>query len=362
MTAARASDLCFGTVDTWIAWALSDGSLHVTDATNAAVTGLQNRDASGWDEAVLAKLGIPAEMMPTIVDSAGCRRRSDRTSRARRPSPRSSATSRHHSSDRVACAAATRRSPSAPAACSTSCSTTRHRSSRSAASTGRSRSSRGATAAATFGAWKRSCSRRARTCSGSATISASSRAPTSRTSSPRRAPTAAASCSCPHRSVSARPLWDYGARAALFGLDAWHRPRRDRARGARRHRAPRRRPRGCRGGRQRDHDPARARRRRHDRQPHVRAGARRRDATTGRDLTGARSHRSGRRAARGHSPSVITRRSTSWPPRGSRARRSSPQVSSTATAGAMPSPVRATGSPSSPGSTSSPTPTRRRSS
>ena len=46
-TAARAADLCFGTVDTWVAWTLSDGTLHVTDATNAAVTGLQNRDASG---------------------------------------------------------------------------------------------------------------------------------------------------------------------------------------------------------------------------------------------------------------------------------------------------------------------------
>ena len=36
----RAADLCFGTVDTWVAWTLSGGALHVTDATNAAVTGL----------------------------------------------------------------------------------------------------------------------------------------------------------------------------------------------------------------------------------------------------------------------------------------------------------------------------------
>ena len=41
---ARAAELCFGTVDTWVAWTLSGGTLHVTDATNAAVTGLQNRD------------------------------------------------------------------------------------------------------------------------------------------------------------------------------------------------------------------------------------------------------------------------------------------------------------------------------
>ena len=30
--------LRFGTVDTWIAWVLSSGALHVTDATNAGVT------------------------------------------------------------------------------------------------------------------------------------------------------------------------------------------------------------------------------------------------------------------------------------------------------------------------------------
>jgi glycerol kinase len=54
-----------------VAWTLSGGTLHVTDATNAAVTGLQNRDVSGWDESVLAKLGIPVAVMPKIIDSAG---------------------------------------------------------------------------------------------------------------------------------------------------------------------------------------------------------------------------------------------------------------------------------------------------
>ena len=35
----RTRDLCFGTPDTWIAWCLSRGELHVTDLSNAAVTG-----------------------------------------------------------------------------------------------------------------------------------------------------------------------------------------------------------------------------------------------------------------------------------------------------------------------------------
>ncbi len=67
----RAAGLCFGTVDTWVAWTLSNGALHVIDATNAAVTGLLTRDTSGWDGRVLDVLGIPAAMLPSIVDSAG---------------------------------------------------------------------------------------------------------------------------------------------------------------------------------------------------------------------------------------------------------------------------------------------------
>ncbi|HSS11019.1 MAG TPA: FGGY family carbohydrate kinase, partial [Acidimicrobiales bacterium] len=66
----RQRDLRFGTVDTWIAWHLSDGQAHVTDASNAAVTGLFNAD-DGWDAAVLEALRIPDRMLPAIVDSSG---------------------------------------------------------------------------------------------------------------------------------------------------------------------------------------------------------------------------------------------------------------------------------------------------
>ncbi len=44
---ARDRDLCFGTVDTWLAWSLAGGQLHVTDHTNAAVTGLLAADGIG---------------------------------------------------------------------------------------------------------------------------------------------------------------------------------------------------------------------------------------------------------------------------------------------------------------------------
>ncbi len=67
----RRRDLCFGTVDSWVAWVLSAGELHVTDATNAGVTGLVTRDGSAWDPAVLDVLRVPAGMLPAIVDSTG---------------------------------------------------------------------------------------------------------------------------------------------------------------------------------------------------------------------------------------------------------------------------------------------------
>jgi glycerol kinase len=66
----RTRDLCFGTVDTWVAWTLSSGTLHVTDLSNAGVTGLMRMDGAGWDPAVLDALRIPPSVMPQIVDSA----------------------------------------------------------------------------------------------------------------------------------------------------------------------------------------------------------------------------------------------------------------------------------------------------
>ena len=67
----RERDLCFGTIDTWVAWVLSGGQLHVTDATNAGVTGMVDSSASDWDDAVLKVLRIPRSILPQIVDSSG---------------------------------------------------------------------------------------------------------------------------------------------------------------------------------------------------------------------------------------------------------------------------------------------------
>jgi len=67
----RTRDLCLGTVDSWIAWTLSGGELHVTDPSNAAVTGLSAPGATGWSDLPLGPLRIDAASLPTIVDSCG---------------------------------------------------------------------------------------------------------------------------------------------------------------------------------------------------------------------------------------------------------------------------------------------------
>lgn len=68
---AAGRDLCAGTIDSWLVWTLTDGAEHVTDHTNAGVTGLLRTDGSGWDERVLDALGIPMSMLPRLVDSSG---------------------------------------------------------------------------------------------------------------------------------------------------------------------------------------------------------------------------------------------------------------------------------------------------
>jgi glycerol kinase len=76
-TRAERGELCVGTVDSWVAWTLSGSAdagsdaLHVTDATNAAVTQLVDPSNIEWDHDLLKKLRIPAAVLPAIVDSSG---------------------------------------------------------------------------------------------------------------------------------------------------------------------------------------------------------------------------------------------------------------------------------------------------
>ena len=69
--AGRERDLCFGTVDSWVAWVLTEGAVHVTDASNAAITGLLDVRSGGWSVSTCAALGVPMGMLPAVVDSSG---------------------------------------------------------------------------------------------------------------------------------------------------------------------------------------------------------------------------------------------------------------------------------------------------
>lgn len=60
-----------GTVDSWIAWNLTGGQRHITDATNAGVTGLYGAKTGDWRPDALEKLGLDPAWMPEIVDTSG---------------------------------------------------------------------------------------------------------------------------------------------------------------------------------------------------------------------------------------------------------------------------------------------------
>lgn len=68
---AKRGEICFGTIDTFLAWNLVTGRPHVTDATNASRTMLYNIHKGCWDDKLLGALGIPKEVLPKVVDSSG---------------------------------------------------------------------------------------------------------------------------------------------------------------------------------------------------------------------------------------------------------------------------------------------------
>ena len=68
---AERGELAFGTIDSWLAWQLSGGRAHVTDASNASRTLLFDIKRHCWDEQLLALLDIPAAVLPKVVDSSG---------------------------------------------------------------------------------------------------------------------------------------------------------------------------------------------------------------------------------------------------------------------------------------------------
>ncbi len=67
---ARAGELCFGTIDTWLIYHLTGGKSHATDYTNASRTMLYNIHDLKWDDEILDILDIPREMLPEVKPSS----------------------------------------------------------------------------------------------------------------------------------------------------------------------------------------------------------------------------------------------------------------------------------------------------
>src|SRR5450432_2922594 len=62
--------LAFGTVDAWLVWKFTHGSVHATDITNASRTMLYNIREQQWDEELLQIMDIPKSMLPKVKESS----------------------------------------------------------------------------------------------------------------------------------------------------------------------------------------------------------------------------------------------------------------------------------------------------
>ena len=67
---ARAGEVLFGTVDSWLIWRMTGGAAHVTDATNAARTMLYDIHKGRWSSTMCDMLDVPQQMLPEVKDCA----------------------------------------------------------------------------------------------------------------------------------------------------------------------------------------------------------------------------------------------------------------------------------------------------
>ncbi len=68
---AENGELLCGTMDCWVIWKLTGGSVHATDATNASRTLLFDIGAQRWSDEMLQLFDVPAALLPQVLDCAG---------------------------------------------------------------------------------------------------------------------------------------------------------------------------------------------------------------------------------------------------------------------------------------------------
>lgn len=67
---AENGELAFGTIDTWLAWQLTNGRLHITDPSNASRTMIYNINTLDWDRELLNIFDIPHTLLPEVHSSS----------------------------------------------------------------------------------------------------------------------------------------------------------------------------------------------------------------------------------------------------------------------------------------------------
>ncbi|MGH7471339.1 MAG: glycerol kinase GlpK [Longimicrobiales bacterium] len=68
---AEKGELAAGTIDCWLLWKLTGGSVHATDPSNASRTLLYNIDRLEWDVELLALFSVPRALLPEVKPSSG---------------------------------------------------------------------------------------------------------------------------------------------------------------------------------------------------------------------------------------------------------------------------------------------------
>ncbi|MBU0991126.1 MAG: glycerol kinase GlpK [Proteobacteria bacterium] len=63
------NNLLFGTIDTYLIWKLTNGTVHVTDYTNAARTLIFNIKEKKWDDDLLDIMELPKSILPEVKKS-----------------------------------------------------------------------------------------------------------------------------------------------------------------------------------------------------------------------------------------------------------------------------------------------------
>lgn len=65
------NNLCFGTIDTWILWKLTNGKLHATDYSNVCTTVLYDPFQLKYSDIMLNLMGFSKNMLPEVMDTGG---------------------------------------------------------------------------------------------------------------------------------------------------------------------------------------------------------------------------------------------------------------------------------------------------